>query len=49
LCKTSYDEALQTKYGLLQYENPFTDYLILEGININNSKNVYIINIDSEK
>mmetsp|Transcript_1949 Transcript_1949/g.1757 ORF Transcript_1949/g.1757 Transcript_1949/m.1757 type:complete len:133 (+) Transcript_1949:349-747(+) len=49
LCKESYDEALQTKYGLLQYENPFTDYMVLESINVNNSKNVYIIQINSEK
>jgi len=49
LWKETYDEALQTKYGLLQYESPFSEYIVLEGININNSKNVYILNIDTDK
>lgn len=49
LCKSSYDEGLQSKYGLLKYENPFSSYIIFESININNSKSIYIINIDSDR
>lgn len=49
LCKMTYDEVLQEKYGLLQYDNPYSQYMILEGINMNNSKSVYVINIENEK
>lgn len=49
LCKSSYSEALQAKYGLLIYENPFVEYIIFEGINLNNSKSIYIINLDSDR
>lgn len=49
LCKLSYDEVLQEKYGLLSYDNPYSQYIILEGININSSKSVYIVNLDTDK
>lgn len=40
---------MQTKYGLLKYENPFTEYIIFETISSNNSKNIYLLNLDSDK
>jgi len=49
LCKTSYSEALQAEYGLLKYDNPFSEYLIFETISTNTSKNIYVMNIKEGK
>lgn len=49
LCKSSYSCTLQDRYGLLKYENPFSEYIIFEGLHTNNTKTVYVINTDNEK
>ena len=34
---------------MLVYENPFSKYIVLESVSNNASKNIYIVNLDSEK
>jgi hypothetical protein len=49
LWKSSYSEIIQNQYGLLQYENPYSQYIVFETISTNNSKNIYLLNLDWDK
>ena len=49
LCKETYSEALQARYNLISYENPFQKYVVLEGQCGTCTKNIYIINLEARR
>lgn len=48
LCKTIYPELIKTKYSLVSYSKPESNYMILESINSSSAKSIYVVNLDLE-
>jgi pSer/pThr/pTyr-binding forkhead associated (FHA) protein len=49
LCKTIYPDLQKTKYSLVTYEKPQTDYMILESISSSPTKSIYVTDLNDYK